>query len=148
MTTVTPPADSEQTVSPEYVRDRYDRLKKCAHEYATGSDFGDNFVTGEMIEALAVNLTIARVLDGLSEHDANTVSMLTILDFPRGLPHMAWRLTDWMSENRSVGDRHDENEFAVVSVLARVLAIVAAAFVDDEFEKLQQHHPVDCGGDQ
>lgn len=148
MTTVTPPVEPDQTPTPEYLPDRYDRLKSCAHEYVSGTDFGDGFITGEMVEALVENLIVVRVLDGLTEHDANTVSMLTILDFPRGLPHMAWRITDWMSENRSVTGRADDNEFAVVSVLARILAIVAAAFVDHEFENAQQHPPANDGSDQ
>ena len=116
-----------------YAGDRYDRLRACAEDYASGTNFGDNFIDGDMVKALAVNLTTARVLDGLTDHDANTVAMLTILDFPRGIVHMIWRLKDWTSENRSV-DIRDDDEFAVVSVLARVLAIVCAAFVDEEFE--------------
>jgi hypothetical protein len=47
----------------------------------------------------------ARLLDGLSEHDANTVIMLLILDFTQGLERMAWRLTDWLADSRSVDRR-------------------------------------------
>lgn len=147
MTTVTPPADPDQTPAPEYLPNRYDRLAQGARTFISGTDFGDNFINGEIIEALVENLTMVRVLDGLTENDANTVSMLTILDFPRGLPHMAWRITDWLSENRSVS-RDDDNEFAVVSVLARIMAIVAAAFVGTEFEDAQQHPPANEGSDQ
>ena len=127
-----------------YPGDRYDRLRACAEDYASGTNFGDNFIDGDMVKALAVNLTTARVLDGLTDHDANTVAMLTILDFPRGIVHMIWRLKDWTSENRSV-DIRDDDEFAVVSVLARVLAIVCAAFVDEEFEIAEQHCLPDDG---
>lgn len=141
MSTVNPPTDADEKKWPDYLPDRYDRLKGGAHEYATGADFGDNFIDGEMIECLAENLTTARVLDGLTEHDADTVALLTVLDFPRGLRHMAWRLTDWMSDNRTV-NRPDDDEFAVISVLARVLAIVAAAVVGEEFEIAQQHYCV------
>lgn len=122
-----------------YKGDRYERLLQGADHYIAGTDFGDNFIDGGMIRALLTNLTSARVLDGLSDHDADTVSLLTVLDFPRGIPHMAWRLTDWLSEKRSV-DRPDDNEFAVVSVLARVLAITTAAFVGEDFEVAQQHY--------
>lgn len=124
----------------QYLEDRYDRLKLCAKEYAGGADFGDGFWTGEMVIALAENLAAARVLDGLTDHDANTIAMLTILDAPRGFRHMAWRLTDWLSDKRSV-DIDDENEFAVVSVLARVLALTAAALVGEEFEQAQRIYP-------
>lgn len=147
MTTVTPPADPDQKAWPEYLEDRYDRLKASAKGFVAGTDFGDNFINGDMVEALVDNLILVRVLDGLTENDANTVSMLTILDFPRGPQHMAWRITDWMSDNRSVS-RDDDNEFAVVSVLARILAIVTAAFVGDEFENAQQHVPANDGNDQ
>lgn len=164
MTTLTPPTDPDQTGNPYpvdstthdccggigghtqecgvYLPDRYDRLTKCAGIYADGTDFGDNFITGDMVKALADNLRCARALDGLTEHDADTVGLLTILDFPRGVPWMAWRISEWASDDRSV-DRPDDNQFAVVSVLARVLAITAAAFVGDEFEKAQQHYPDD-----
>jgi hypothetical protein len=128
----------------EYLPDRYDRLNKCAAIYADGITFAeDSFFTKEMIPALAESLTQARVLDGLTEHDADTIGLLTILDFPGGLHHMAWRITDWLSDNRTL-DRTDDNEFAVVSVLARVLAITAGAFVGEEFEKAQRQFPDDA----
>lgn len=129
----------------EYLPDRYDRLKLCAKEYASGTDFGDGFWTGEMVIALAENLTAARVLDGLTDHDANTVSMLTILDVARGFRHMVWRMTDWLSDKRTV-DRQDDNEGAVISVLARVLAVTTAAFVGEEFEKAQRIYLDDENG--
>lgn len=126
-------ASNDEAASPDYLPDRYDRLKVGAEEYASGTDFGDGFWTGDMVRAVAADLTAARVLDGLTDHDADTVSMLTILDAPRGFRHMAWRLTNWPV------DRQDDNEFAVISVLARVLAVMAAAFVGEEFEIAQGH---------
>lgn len=137
-----PGDDADGSPVVEYLPGRYDRLNLCAKEYASGTDFGDGFWTGDMVIALAVNLTAARVLDGLTEHDANTVSMLTILDVARGFRHMVWRMADWLSDKRTV-DREDDDEAAVLSVLARVLAITAAAFVGEEFEKAQRIYPDD-----
>jgi hypothetical protein len=122
---------------PEYLPDRYDRLRNCAEVLASGTDFGDGFLTADMVIAFANDLTDARVLDGLTDYDSDTVGMLVLLDFVQGLRRMAWRLTDWLSDNRSVGGRDDGDELAVVSVLARVLAMSCAAFVGQEFEEAQ-----------
>ncbi|WCS17530.1 hypothetical protein MML61_22465 [Mycobacterium marinum] len=138
---VQPPTDEDQAderVWPEYLPDRYDRLKCGAAELADGAYFpADGFMTGEMVRAFASDLTTARVLDGLTDHDANTVILLVLLDFITGLRRMAWRVTDWLSDDRTV-NRQDDDELAVVSVLARVLSMTCAAFVGDDFEKAQQ----------
>ena len=121
-----------------YHENRYDRLRECAEQFVAGTDFGDGFINAEIYMAFVQHLTECRVLDGLSEHDANTVSMLTLLDVGRGMRHMIWRMTDWLSDNRTV-ERGDDDEIAVVSVLARVLSLWTAAFAGEDFEIAQQH---------
>jgi hypothetical protein len=63
----------------------------------------------------------ARLLDGLSERDADTVTMLALLDFTQGSEQLAWRLTGWLNaEGNSVG-REDPNTYALVTVPARAV---------------------------
>lgn len=119
-----------------YNPDRYGRLTDSARILAEGTDFGDGFMTAEILVAFTEHLAMLRVLDGLTEHDADTVSLLVLLDIIKGVPRMAWRLTDWTAEDRSV-DREDDNQ-AVVSVLARVLSVWTAAICGEEFEIAQQ----------
>jgi len=60
--------------------------------------------------------------------------MLALLDFTRGPERMAWRLTDWLADSRSV-DRQDDDTAAVVAVLALSLGLVMSAFEGPEFEQ-------------
>lgn len=141
---MTQTADTEQEPG-RFLGDRYDRMTQAADALASGTDFGEGFLTADMLRAFANDLTAARILDGVTDHDADTVSMLVLIDFLRGPQRMAWRLTDWLSDNRSV-DRQDDDEIAVVSVLARVLSMYCAAFAGEEFEKAQQHLADEIGG--
>ncbi|POX82186.1 hypothetical protein C3477_26905 [Mycobacterium kansasii] len=120
----------------EYLPDRYDRLRNCAEVLASGTDFGAGFLTADIVRAFADHLTYERVLDGLSEHDSDTIGLLVLLDLLKGPQRMAWRLTDWLSDDRSV-DRNDDDEFAVLSVLARTFSLWCAALVGADFEDAQ-----------
>jgi hypothetical protein len=47
---------------------------------------------------------------------------------------MAWRLTDWLkSEDKSVPGRRDDNDAAVICVLAMAFGLVMSAFAGAEF---------------
>jgi hypothetical protein len=89
----------------------------------------------EGLRACVGDLVDARILDGLSEHDANTVSMLVCLDFTKGPEHMAWRVTDWLNPDGNSVGREDENTWAVAAVLASAFIHVVGAFAGPEFEK-------------
>jgi hypothetical protein len=123
--------------SGEYLGDRYERLRSCGEQLA--SDPGmvecDSIFGADGLRAFIGSVIDARLLDGLSDHDANTVALLITLDFPRGPERMAWRITDWLNEDGRSVDRKDDNIEAVAAVLALALALVLSAFAGPEFEE-------------
>ena len=60
----------------------------------------DSMFGAEGLRAFTASLVDARMLDGLSEYDADTVAMLVTLDFTQGPKRMAWRLTDWLNRRQ------------------------------------------------
>ena len=80
MTTTTTPAGH----MPTYLPDRYDRLRSGAETLASDpavENADSPLANGESLRAFIETLASEYVLDGLSEHDADTVSMLVMLDF-------------------------------------------------------------------
>jgi hypothetical protein len=80
--TTTIPAGGTQT----YLPDRYDRLRNGTEIIADDPNMreSDSIYGADGIKAFAQSVIDARLLDGLSEHDADTVAMLIMLDFTRG----------------------------------------------------------------
>lgn len=140
-----------KTPTGEYLADRYDRLRKCAGILAADPAMvaNDSIYGAEGLRAFTQSVIDARLLDGLSEHDADTVAMLMILDFTKGPERMAWRLSDWLRPvkadpaagtepvSRSIRsvNRHDDNDAAVICVLALAFGLVMSAFAGPEFEE-------------
>jgi hypothetical protein len=119
----------------EYLGDRYDRLRSGAEQLASdpGMVETDSIFGADGLRAFTHSLIDARVLDGLSEHDANTVTMLVVLDFPKGPAHMAWRIRDWLNPDGNSVGREDDNTLAVATVLTLSLGLVLSAFAGPEF---------------
>lgn len=66
-----------------------------------------------------------RILDDLSERDADLVAMMLLLDFHLGPDQMVWRINDVLStdsEQRRGGDKH-----AVAAALAAAHEVATAA---------------------
>jgi hypothetical protein len=121
----------------EYLPDRYDRLRNGCETIASDDNVTatESIFGADGLRAFTHSLIDARILDGLSEHGADTVIMLLILDFTQGLERMAWRLTDWMNEDGNSVGRKDDDTAAVVAVLALSLGLVMGAFAGPEFEQ-------------
>ena len=65
----------------------------------------------------------ARVLDGVSECDADTVALLVVLDFLKGPHQLAWRIPEWL--NGHTLSREDEvNPIGVCAALATALKVL------------------------
>ncbi len=131
MTTTTTPAGH----MPTYLPDRYDRLRSGAETLASDpavENADSPLANGESLRAFIETLASEYVLDGLSEHDADTVSMLVMLDFLQGPRRMAWRIQSWLSDDRRV-PREDDNTWAVCSVLTEALQLYLQPFAGDEF---------------
>jgi hypothetical protein len=76
--------------------DRYDRLRNAV-EIVASDPAVENVEqprNSEGLRAYVYSLAEERILDGLSGHDADTVSMLVALDFLKGPP-------EWRSGSRS-----------------------------------------------
>lgn len=110
--------------------DRYQRFMQAAQLISTDPSVVDAPLpyNTEGLLAFAFSVCDARLLDGLTSHDADCVSMLTLLDFPRGVRRMAWRLTDWMSDTPTL-DRQDDDPNRVLHALAGILTMTLGAFV-------------------
>jgi hypothetical protein len=129
-----------------FLGDRYERLRSASEMIAsdTGMSETDSIYGAAGLRAFTTSVIDARLLDGLSEHDVDTVAMLVLLDFSRGPERMAWRLTDWL--NGSTVGRKDDDTAAVVAVLALSLGLVMSAFAEPEFghasavERMYENH--------
>jgi hypothetical protein len=118
-----------------FLGDSYERLRSAAETLASDPAMveTESVFAAEGMRAFAESLISARLLDGLSEHDANTVAMLALLDFTRGPERMAWRLTDWLNPDGNTTGRQDDDTAAVVAVLAMSPGLVMGAFAGAEF---------------
>jgi hypothetical protein len=129
MTTTIPAGGTRQ-----YLPDRYDRLRNCAEILASDPavENSDSPVNGEALRIFIDCLADERVLDGLTEYDANTVGMLVTLDFLDGPVQMAGRIRAWLQDDRR-SDREDDNTWAVCAVLAEALQLYLLALAGDDF---------------
>lgn len=112
---------------PAYLPNRYDRLAGGINEIATTPAFFASLTTPGMLLELGAKITTDRILDGLTDRDADRVIAYTAMTFPAGIPHMIMRLEDQL--NRSgPGYQPSDDEKAVASVIAQVLAIANQIF--------------------
>ena len=80
----------------EYLGDRYDKLRNAAETIASDPNAAesDSIFAAEGFRAFTGDLIDARVLDGLSECDADTVAMLVVLDVVQDdiviVPKLSW----------------------------------------------------------
>jgi hypothetical protein len=93
------------------------------------------FANVEVVRVFIAELVEQRVLDGLSDHDADTVGLLVTSDVLRGPAHTAWRIQDWLNPDGNSVGRRDDDTWAVCAVLAEVLTVYLAAFAGPEFEE-------------
>lgn len=116
-----------------FAGDPYDRLRKSARIFADDPNVwsDDEFVTPEMLMAYIDELREQKVLDGLTEYDGNTVSMLVVLDFIYGGPtRMAKRVVEWLD-----GEQHGRNTdstWGVAAALTAALKVILDAFAQNE----------------
>ena len=122
MTTTTPiPVGSNG----EYLDDRYGKLRNAAETIASDPNVAesDSIFGAEGLRAFIGSLIDARILDGLSDDDADTVAMLVVLDFTRGPHQLGWRIHEWL--NGHTLTREDEgNPWAVCAALASALKVM------------------------
>ncbi|ETZ58169.1 hypothetical protein L841_0074 [Mycobacterium sp. MAC_080597_8934] len=88
----------------------------------------DSLFNGQFIRAFVHELVEAKVLDGLSERDCDTFSMLAIINGAQGPAHLAWRIHQWLNGNQLDRNTDEDNPLAVCSALATALKIMIDAF--------------------
>jgi len=128
------PINTDQAASDGHGRftgDRNERLAQAANLLADD----ENMVSAELpynsegIVALAESITELRLLEDLTEGDADWTAMLASFDFCRGLRRMAWRIGDLSSAELTT--RHEPaNPFAVVDAYCGIFRMVLEPFVD------------------
>ena len=113
------------------IGDRYERLKMSAEILAKDPSMvgGEPPYNDEGIRAFAASVEQLKMLDGLSEYDANTVNLLVALDFIQGPRRMAWRIWDLLQDNPESPHRDHDNEIAVVHAIVGILHMVVGAWL-------------------
>jgi hypothetical protein len=131
MTTITPPADVDETGA--FTGDRYERLRKSAEIIANDENIvaGDFPYNSEGLRAYVASIEQLGLLDRLSEHDSNTVAMYAVLDFTRGAERMAWRIYDLMQDEPTV-HREDDDDTMVLYALVCILRLLVSAFLEPD----------------
>jgi len=127
MSTITPPTDEPRA----FEGDRYERLRKSCALLAADENLGagEPLYNAEGLIAFADSVAQLRLLDGLSEYDANTVSLLVALDFIQGPRRMAWRIWDMHLDNPQTPQRDHDNEIAVIYAIVGILHMVLGAWL-------------------
>ena len=91
--------------------DRYDRLRNAVEIVASDAavENAEQPRNSEGLRAYVYSLAEERILDGLSGHDADTVSMLVALDFLKGPARMAQRIAEWLNGGRCGTEGTDDH---------------------------------------
>ncbi|SCX24758.1 hypothetical protein [Mycolicibacterium fluoranthenivorans] len=114
-----------------FTGDRYERLKKSVDILASDPSMvgGEPPYNADGIRAFAKSVEQLRLLDGLTDYDANTVNLLVALDFMQGPERMAWRVYDMLTANPQTPHRDHDNEIAVVYTIVGILHMVIGAWL-------------------
>jgi len=118
----------------EYLGDRYDRLRAACEDIASDPLVAkaDELHNGDALRAFVNTLVDEGVLEGLSEHDANTVIMLVTLGFLKGPGRIAGGIHRFLTEERPY-ERESDDVSAVCAVMAEALMLYLTAFAAPEF---------------
>lgn len=113
-----------------FTGDRYERLRKSCAILADD----ENLVVAvpynaEGLIAFAESVAQLRLLDGLTDYDANTVALLVCLDFIQGPRRMAWRVYDLLTDEPQTPQRNHDDEIAVVYSVVGILRMVIGAWL-------------------
>jgi hypothetical protein len=123
------PQDASNPDLKPFEGDRYDRLQKAAEVLAADENIatGEPPFNSEGLRAFATTIRQLALFEGLSESDADFAGMLLLLDFPRGLQHMSWRVGNLLSEQPDVPHDYDD-ETAVIATYVDALSMLLGAF--------------------
>jgi hypothetical protein len=129
MTTILPADDAT-----EYLPDRYDRLRKGVEILASSPNIQDNppLVSGDGLRAFTESIAGQRVLDGLTDKDADTVSMMLSLDFFDGPARIAARIQEWICGDHGLW-AEDDNTWAVCAAMTAALKILLTGLAGEQY---------------
>lgn len=94
---------------------------------------------GEGLLAFVESVAELRLLDGLSDYDAATVTLLVTLNFLQGPRRMAWRIWDMLGDRPQTPARKHDTEAAVIDSMVGILRMVIAPFVTPPQESSYRH---------
>lgn len=114
-----------------FTGDRYERLKQATAILADDPNVRSAPVPYDSggLRAFATTIAADRLLDGLTDRDADTVAMLTMIDFSGGLRRMAWRVADLLSDKPSFTRDYDR-KLAVVHAQVAIFEMVLRELLD------------------
>lgn len=117
-----------------FIGDRYERLKHAAQMLASDENLvgGEPPYNSDGLRAFASSVEQLRLLDGLTEYDANTVNLLVALDFIQGPQRMAWRIWDMHLDNPQTPQRDHDDEIAVIHAIVGILHMVLGAWLQPD----------------
>jgi hypothetical protein len=93
------------------------------------------------LRAFAATIVEDRLLDDLTDRDADTVAMFCLLDFTQGAARMAWRLGDMGSKRPTVQHEYDR-ELAAIHATARIFqTLLAELLAGEEIDGLATRWP-------
>lgn len=111
--------------------DRYERLRQASEILAAD----ENLLAAELpynsegLRAFVGGIIDDKLLDGLTDDDANWVGMLAVLDFTRGAQRMGWRVGNLLSDKPDV-DHPCDSDAAVIRAYVHILYYLMGAFVE------------------
>lgn len=123
MTSVIPDPDK----AAKFEGDRYERLRQTAETWAADPaiENHEGLFNGGFVRAFATEIADAKILDGLSEKDANAAMGYLVLDCTKGPERLAWRVQDVLNGSDPLGC---EDPCAVAAAVAKGLAGMLMAF--------------------
>ncbi len=109
--------------------DRYERLRRAAEILGAGESVASGNIpyNSEGLLAFAESVAQLKLMDGLTDSDANHLTMFAVLDFTRGPQHMAWRIGNLLSDHPDVPCQY-ENEMAVIHAYVGLLHMLLGCF--------------------
>ena len=91
----------------------------------------------EGLRAFVGSIVEQRLLDGLTDHDADGVGLLVGLDFFQGPPRLGWRIYSALNDEHSYIREDSDNEVAVIRGLVRIFQMMLGGFLSDPDGKIE-----------
>lgn len=119
------------TADGRFEGDRYERMLQAMEVLANDENMlaAEPPYNSEGLRVMAHGIAEEKLLDGLTEEDANWAGMLALLDFTRGLERMGWRVGNLLSDKPAV-EHECDSEAGVIRAYVGILHWIMGGFVE------------------